>query len=122
MSKPEFREEDYPNCVKEKKHHEEWAHIAQFFEWLNESPRRYFLARYCTKGELKQMYSEEELENEVWGVDTPIPLGKPLLSLFHEYIGVDPHELEMERRRLLDLMREMNQRAQEGVRQNGGRN
>lgn len=113
---PEFKEENYPNCVKEKQHNEEWSHTAQFFEWL--SSKGLFLCKYETEEEARARGSVSKRTGEVWRREYPLPIGRNLLSLFHEYIGVDPYELEMERRRLLDLMREMNQRAQEGVRQN----
>jgi len=82
-------DEDYPNCVKEREHADEWNAIAPFIEYLGE--KRIILAEWVK--------FHPELDENLQ------PVSGNLLQLFHGYIGVDTYQLEMERRRLLDEFR-----------------
>ena len=90
-------EEEHPNCTRLMDRGDEWDIIAMFHEWLKE--KGIWLAHTITK----QEFYGEDYEDEP--MDTMVPIPQTLRDLFYEYGGVDPVELERERRRLLEKLR-----------------
>ena len=78
-------------CEKLSKRTDEWNHIYPFLEWLQE--QGIVLSKYYKDTEGSPY---EHLQ----------PISKNIEGLLYEYFGVDPEELERERRKVLEKLRE----------------
>jgi len=102
-----LEKEGHPECDKLGKRLDEWNAIARFIEWLQEN-RMCIAVWRDPEGSYTNSYTEEtgtikELAEHL--LEHPYPYGQTPDNLLYKYFGIDPAELERERREILENFR-----------------